>query len=279
MSYKVHRCLSPEVNLLSLVSAGVADLPCGQWRVNSVNELWLTAELGFIDLPGEAKKDRDCCYLFFLPDLSFLFRLERSSRNNTQGATLEPRGCSLAADTRRGIICSGTWQPSCCKALPCSTGVISDFSSLKLQIFQWPVTYCVSETSSDTSLSVECSLTWKSPSLEMLRWGKRKAQPSMCKTASSVTASRWRGSSSGRAVTFTCVGECRGWGQSVVFIKETRGPLVNDPDLYGWEIWFSSTGIEIQVLKLFLRTLNSQEVVIRKTKWKLTHAAFPGSSG
>lgn len=191
------------------------------------------------------KRERDCCYLFFLPRLSFLVPLERSSGNDTQGAALEPHGCSLAADTRRGIICSGTWQPSCCKALPCSTGVISGFSNLKLQIFQWLLTYCVSETSSDTSLSVECSLTWKSPSQEMLLSGRRKAQPDMCKTASSVTASRWWGSSSRRVVTSTCVGECRGWGQSVVFIKETRGPLVNDPDLYGWEIWFSSTGIEI----------------------------------
>lgn len=235
--------------------------------------------VGFYRPTWRGKKKRGCCYLLFLPDLSFRFPLERSSRNNTQGATLEPRGCSSAADTRRGIICSGTCQPSCCKALPCSAVVISDFSNMKLQIFQWPVTYCVSETSSDTSLSVECSLTWKSPSQEMLRWGRRKAQPSMCKTASSVTASRWRGSSSGTAVMSTCVGECRGWGQSVVFIKETRGPLVNDPDLYGWEIWFSSTGIEIQVLKLFLCTLDSQEVVIRKRKWKLTHAAFPGSRG
>lgn len=73
-------------------------------------------------------------------------------------------------------------------------------------------TYRVSEMSSDTSLSVECSLTWKSPSQEMLLWGRRKAQPSMCKTASSVTARKWRGSSSRRAVTFTCVGECRGLG-------------------------------------------------------------------
>lgn len=245
MSCKGHRCLSPEVNLLSLVCAGVGDSPCGQWSVKSVNGLWVTTELGFIDLPGEARRERDCCYLFFLPGLSFLVPLERSSGNDTQGAALEPRGCSLAADTRRGIICSGTWQPSCCKALPCSTGVISGFSNLKLQIFQWLLTYCVSEMSSDTSLSVECSLTWKSPSQEMLLSGRRKAQPDMCKTASSVTASSWWGSSSGRAVTSMCVGECRGWEQSVVFIKETRGPLVNDPDLYGWEIWFSSTGIEI----------------------------------
>lgn len=258
MSYKGHRCLSPEVSLLSLVFAGVANLSCGRWSINSANGLWVTAKLGFIDLPGEAKKEERFCYLFFLPDLSFLFPLERSSRSDTQGAALGPRGCSSAADTGRGIICSGTWQPLCCKAPPCSTVVISDFSSCKLQIFHWPVTYRVSEMSSDTSLSVECSLTWKSPSQEMLLWGRRKAQPSMCKTAFRIAAGRWRGSSSRRAVTFTCVGECRGWRRSVV-IKEARGRLLSSPDLCGWDVWFSSTGIEIQVLKAFLHTLDSQE--------------------
>lgn len=36
----------------------------------------------------------------------------RSCRNSSQGPSSEPPGCSLAADTRNGIICSGTAQPS-----------------------------------------------------------------------------------------------------------------------------------------------------------------------
>lgn len=88
-----------------------------------------------------------------------------------------------------------------CHALQCHLRL------LQLEITDLPVTpyvLCFRGSSELASLSVECSLTWKSPSQEMLLSGRRKAQPDMCKTASSVTASRWWGPPPGRAVTSMC---------------------------------------------------------------------------